>query len=340
MIDVAIHRSILQIVDTISISAVATPICLVSRNSGLVTNDNQEGGMVGIVSILDVCLNGRGRSAAGNRIDVHIDTLLLLPSQPVLESRAVLVVLGGYDKHLHGRAIQIGMVAVGIQNSSAVEQGLIDTGEIRTISVNQHLLGGLGVGSVERYLHLDVVEHAEGVVDGVVADGLNGHLAQLDATHGAHYLDDGRGFATKATCGLVGGFVHDERRVLGFLVLAERRLTGHQSFDAEIREFVISGGIAGHRDGGVSAEGNRNEFVHDGDLRLAFVAADDGVGHGEFGEGASFCFDFVGFKAGERESGLEAGVVAFHTFRLVCRAELDLVLRHGGCADDEAEQQE
>ena len=221
MINVTVDRSILVIVDAVSVGTTTTPIRLISRNNGLVTNNDQEGRVVGIVSALDLSANGRGSGAAGNSVDINIDTLLFLPSQPVLESGAALVVRSGNHKHLHWCSVKILVVIVCTTNGSFVEQLLIDNVEIRAVGLHEHVLGGTCIGTVEEDFHFDVVEHTNDVVDGVVAHGLDGHLAELHTTHGTHHVDRGHRRAAETAGRLVGGLIHDERHFLWVLVLTQ-----------------------------------------------------------------------------------------------------------------------
>ena len=132
------------------------------------------------VFILDEALDGTGGGTDHvGIIHIHIDALHGLPSHPVLD--AVLKHSVGDDQHLHGRFPKFRVLVIKIQNGAAVEQLLVKDIEIRAIGLYQHVFGCLGVGTFEVYFHLDVVEHAEGVVHGVIADGFDGDLSYLDA---------------------------------------------------------------------------------------------------------------------------------------------------------------
>ena len=234
--------------------------------------------MIGVVSALDQGSDiGRG-GAACHGLHIHINTFLLFPIQPSLERSAVSVGRSGHNEHLHRRCVEVGVVIVGTADRPAVEQHVIDASKIRAVSVNQHFLGGHGIGTVETDFHFNVVEHTQGVVDGVITDRLNGHFAQTNAAHGAFHADKGLRLRTQPAS-LIGILIVDKRYFLWPLVLAQRRLTRHQGLDAIVFETVVGRGIARHSDAGYSTEGNGDEFVHDGNLRVALIAADDGVGH-------------------------------------------------------------
>ena len=82
----------------------------------------------------------------------------------------------------------------------------------------------------------------------------------------------------EATGRLIGGFVINEGAVF---VFENVRLARHQSMDAVVVEAVVLGGVARDFDTRVGTERHGNKFIHDGDLRVALIAADDGVGHRE-----------------------------------------------------------
>ena len=82
------------------------------------------------------------------------------------------------------------MVGIDIQHGPAIEQLPINDVKIRAIGAEELVFSGLGIGTVKMNFHLNVVEDTQRVVDGVVADGINGHLADADTTHDAIHADE------------------------------------------------------------------------------------------------------------------------------------------------------
>ena len=247
------------------------------RDNGFVTHKDQEAGMIGVVSRINQVLNGRGTGAVGHGLHVHIDTFLFLPSQPILESRAVSVCRSGHDKHLHRGVVEVGMIGVDVRDGPAIEQLLIGDFEIRAIGVDQHLLCGTCISTVKMNSNFDVVEHTDSVVDGVIAHRLNGHLADLYTTHHAFHTNNRCGFRTQTTS-LVGGFIHDERHLIYMLAFTYWKLTRHQSMHAVVFKTVVRSAVARDFDARIGAERHGDELVDDGKLRITLIAADDGVG--------------------------------------------------------------
>ena len=128
---------------------------------------------------------------------------MFFPCDPVLECGIVSVGRGGDDDHLDGCGVKVGVVGINIQHGAAIKQLPVDDVEIRAISSDKLVFSGLDIAAVEMDLHLNVVENAHRVVDGVVADGLDTHLADLNATHDAIHVDRSTRCRGKAT-GLVG----------------------------------------------------------------------------------------------------------------------------------------
>ena len=247
------------------------------RNDILVAHKDDEGRSIGVVAIADEGLDGRSRCASGGSIvNGSIDTFLLLPSHPVLECGVAGVSRIGDDDHLHGCSVEVGMVGIDIQDGSAIEHLGVNDVEIGAIGAEKLVFSGLGVGTIEEDFHFDVVEDTQRIVDGVVADGVDAHLADTNATHGTINIDvsaRGGGEATSLVC----SSIVDEWHILGIEVLTQRRLARHQGVDAIVFETVVGNAEARHFDARTGTDRNGNQFIDDGNLRLALVAADDGV---------------------------------------------------------------
>ena len=170
------------------------------------------------------------------------------------------------------------MGTIGVTNGSFIEQLLIDNIKIRAICVDQKLFSGDSVGTIKAHLNLDVVEHTKGVVDGVITHGLNGHLAELDATHGTHHFNKSLWFGTHAT-GLVGIGIVDERHVLRSLVLTQRGLVGNKGTNVQVFKTVVCSAEACHTNGGCSTNWDGNNLINNRNLRITFIAAEDSVRH-------------------------------------------------------------
>ena len=168
------------------------------------------------------------------------------------------------------------MVGIDIQDGSAIEQLLVDDFKIRAIGADELVLSSLCVGTVEEDFHFDVVEHTQRIIDRVVADGVDAHLANANATHVAVNIDVGSGSGGETT-GLVCGSVVNEWHILGIEVLTQRRLARHQGVDAIVFEAVISNAEARDFDARTGTDRNGNQFIDDGDLRVTLIATDDSV---------------------------------------------------------------
>ena len=134
-----------------------------------------------------------------------------------------------------------------------------------------------------------VVEHTDGVVHGVVAHGFDGYLAETHATHGTFYANRGFGFVAQST-GLIGGFIHDEGHVFKLLAFTHGELAGNQGLHAVVSEIIVSGTVACDIDAWVGTDRHGDELVDHGNLRVALVAANDGVGQAEPREGPALTF--------------------------------------------------
>ena len=306
----------------------------VTRRTGgydiLVAHEDDEGGGIGAVAVADEGLDGRSRRTRGGRIvNGGIDTFLLLPDHPILERGVAGVGRIGDDDHLHWCVVEVRVVSVDIQDGPAIEQLFVDDVEIRAISADELVLGGLCVSAIEEDFHFDVVEDTQRIVDGVVADGVDAHLTDINATHGAINIDVGTRRGGEAA-GLVSGSVVYKRNILRIDVLTQRRLTRHQGVDAIVFETVVGNAIARHFDARSGSDGNGNQFVDDGDLRIAFIATDDGVRKANPREKASVALVVLRLNRGEGERSLEAGHVAFDTFgpRFAAQGNVS-VLGHG-----------
>ena len=168
------------------------------------------------------------------------------------------------------------MVGINIQHGATVEHLSVNDVEIGTIGAEKLVFSGLRVGTVEEDLHFNVVEHTQRIIDRVVADGVDAHLANANATHVAVNIDIGSGSGGETT-GLVCCSVVDEWHILGIEVLTQRRLTRHQGVDAVVFKAVVGNAEARHFDARTGTDRNGNQFIDDRNLRLALVAADDGV---------------------------------------------------------------
>ena len=148
----------------------------------------------GVVFRLDEVLDAVGsRSCLIGVEDVHIIAFLELPLQPTVQRAVVLEARIADHQHPDRCVVQVGVVSVNVRDGSAVEQLRIDWLESWAVGFQQHILGDLGIGTVEVYGDLDVVEHADLVAHGIVAHRLDGHCAELYTTHGAFHADDGLG---------------------------------------------------------------------------------------------------------------------------------------------------
>ena len=271
---VSVHTGVLQVGNKARLGS-NTRI----HHLGRVTHNHQEGRRILLVFFLNEVLDflSGGTNNVGI-IHIHIDTFQGLPCHPILN--AALEHAVGNDQHLHGSGPQVGMVFVNPSDGTAVEQQVVNAHEIRAVSLHQQIFRGFGISTVETDFHFDVVEHTNPVVDRVVADRLNAHLSHPDTTHDAFHFDASHRFQTESRS-LISSFVIDKRYVFRMLVLPGFRLTGRQGMNAVILKIVVRCGIMRHTNGRRGAKRNGNQLVHHWNQRVAFVAADDGVGHGE-----------------------------------------------------------
>ena len=221
------------------------------------------------------------------------------------------------------------MVGIDIQDSSGIEQLLVDDIEIRAICADELVFSGLCISAVEEDFHFDVVEDTQRIVDRVVADRVDGHLTYANATHDAVDINIGTGCCGKAT-GLVGRGVVDKRNILRIDVLTQRRLTWHQGVDAIVFETVVGNAIARHFNARTGSDGNGDKLIDDGNLGVTLVATNDGVWKANPGEKASFALVIFSLNRGEGERSLEACHVTFDTFspRFAAQGNVS-VLSHG-----------
>ena len=91
------------------------------------------------------------------------------------------------------------MLVVNACNGPTIEQLFIDNVEIRAVSLQEHVLGGSGIGTVKVNRNLNVIKHTQSVVDRVIAHGLDGHFAKLHTTHDAFNTDYSHRLTTKVT---------------------------------------------------------------------------------------------------------------------------------------------
>ena len=323
------HIGKLVVVDA-GVVKVGNETCLGSNarihHLGLVAHNHQESGC--ILSVLGSDETLDFLSGSTNHIGIvhiHVDAFQGLPGHPILD--AVLEHAVGDDQHLHGGGPEVGVVIIDIPEELTVEQQVVNPLEIRAVGLHHQVFRGSGIGTFETDFHLDVVEDTNDVVDRVVADGLDGKLSHLNATHNALYSDASHGLRAESS-GLIGGFIVGERNVFGVLVFKNFRLARRQGVNAIFLKPVIRSGITRHPDAGRCTQRNGNQLVHHGDLGIALIAADNGIGHGERGEDAAFALQFAGFEARERKRSLETGHVAFYTCRLVGGAQTDALLCH------------
>ena len=157
-------------------------------------------------------------------IHIHINSFQSLPSHPVLNAAFEHAV--GNDQHLHRSLPKVGMLVIYIPDGTAIEQLLVKDIEIGAIGLHQYILCGTDIGTIEADSDFNVVEHTQGVVDGVVAHWLDAQLTYLNTTHSTIHAHAGSGFRTETT-GLISGFVIHERHILGILVFENVRLARH-----------------------------------------------------------------------------------------------------------------
>ena len=189
----------------------------------LVTHNDEEGGSVLCIFVLDEGFDGiSARTDFIGIVHIHIDTFHGLPSHPILD--AILEHPVGDDQHFHRSLPKVGMIIVKIINSSPVEQLLVKHIKIGAVSTHKLVFGGTDISAVKADSDLNVVEHTQGVVDGVVAHRLDAQLANPNATHGAVHADTGDRLRLEATARLVGGFVIYE---VSIFVFEDVRLTRH-----------------------------------------------------------------------------------------------------------------
>ena len=134
--------------------------------------------------------------------------------------------------------------------------------------------------------NLNVIEHTDGVADGVIAYRVDGHLADLHATHGTVHADRSFGFRTKGTTGLVGGLVHVKRRLFDILTLVYGTLARHQRLHVVVSKTIVRSTIARDFDTRSGTERNSDKLIKDGKLGLTHIAAKDGVGNTNPREGS------------------------------------------------------
>ena len=235
----------------------------------------------------------------------------------------------GDDDHLHRCVVEVWVVCIDIQDGSVVEQLFVDNVKIRAIGADELVFCSLGIGAIKEDFHFDVVEDTQRIVDRVVADGVDGHLADANTTHGAVNIDIGTRCSGEATS-LVCGCVVDERHILGIDVLTHRRLARHQGVDAVVFETVVGNAVARHFDARAGTDGNGDKLIDDRNLRVALVTTDDGVRKTDPRKKASVALVVFCLNRGERERSLEAGHVTFDTFGLRLATQVDTTsLSHG-----------
>ena len=222
-------------------------------------------------------------------MDINIVAFLELPLQPFVQRAIVLESRIANYQHFDWRIVQVRVVGVDISYSPTIEQLCINGFKSRAVSPEQHVLGGLGVSAVEVNGDFNVVEHTDGVVDRVVAHGLDGHRAELHTAHRAFHTYSSYGFSMQATR-LVGSLIHDEGHVFRLLVFTHRRLARHQSLHIVVFKTVVRRAVARDFDTRVGTERHGDELVDDGNLRIAYITAKDGVGQAEPREGPTFTF--------------------------------------------------
>ena len=88
MVDVTIDGSVLQVGGSFTVTAAVVPQGIVGDHR-LVAHKDQEGGVSGVVAVVNFSLDGGCRSVVGHGLHINIDALLLLPCHPVLERGAV-----------------------------------------------------------------------------------------------------------------------------------------------------------------------------------------------------------------------------------------------------------
>ena len=167
---------------------------LAACHISLVAHDDDESRGIVAVTVADERLDARSaRTCVVGSINCGVDTFLFLPNDPVLECGVASISRGGDDNHLDRGGVKVGVVGIDIQHSTAIEHLGIDDIEIRAVGADKHVFSSLGIGTIEMNFHLNVIENAHCVVDGVVADGFDTHLADLDATHDAIHVDGSTG---------------------------------------------------------------------------------------------------------------------------------------------------
>ena len=137
------------------------------------------------------------------------------------------------------------MVVVNIHYLTIVEHLLVNDVEIWAVGAHQHTLGLRNISAFEGDLHLDVVEHADGVALCVVAHRVDDQRADSYSTHGALHLDCCLR-SSGETSRLICFFIINEWHILDFLVFSYRRLAWHDGADAIFRKAVILCGIANY----------------------------------------------------------------------------------------------
>ena len=181
------------------------------------------------------------------------------------------------------------MLVKDIRYGPIVEHLCVDVVESRAVGLQQHILSGLGIGIIEMDGDLYIVKHADGVVHGIIAHRLNGHRAYLYTTHNTVQIDSGARLRGEAT-GLISGRIVNKRHVLRPLIFTQRRLTWHQSMYVIVFKTVVCGAVARDFDAWLSTKRHGDQFAHDGNLRITFVATDDGVGQAEPRESPALAF--------------------------------------------------
>ena len=124
----------------------------------------------------------------------------------------------------------------------------------------------------------------------------------------------------------------------GTLVFSEGRLAGHQLANSIVFKLVVGDAKTGHTDGWRCPERHCDELVHDRDLRVAFIAADDSVRHEEGREGSTLRHRLNSLNVREGKDRLKALIVALGALCFVGRTQLDLALRIGGGANRQEEE--
>ena len=152
--------------------------------------------MVGIISRINQVLDGISASIVGHCLHIHIDTLLLLPRQPVLESRAVGVCRSGHNEHLYRCGIKVGVLVVDAADSPVIEQLFVNNVKVGAVGLYQHFLSSNCIGTIEMHLNLNVIKHTQNVVDGVVTHRLYGHFTKLNTSHHTRHIDNSLGLRT------------------------------------------------------------------------------------------------------------------------------------------------